>query len=190
MNYIELVSAVFGGGLLKAAFDYVTSSKNLRKDELAEVVRVWREDNDRLRKENETLKLELLEIHKDLSELRTKIILLESAHTDAPLPMWLKDVSGRMLALNSEYEKQFLTPIGRTALDYVGKYDEDIWPAEVAHEYKKHDGLALLNDSWRGKETIYLNGVKEEWIIIKYVRYAGKVKIGIAGLAIPPTITT
>jgi hypothetical protein len=188
MNYLELVSAAIGGGLVKSLFDYFTSSRSARKDELTEVVRVWQIDNDRLRKENDILRVELIEIQKDLSDLKTKVILLESSHTDAPLPMWLKDISGRMLALNNEYEKTFLTPQGLTSSDYIGKYDDDIWPMEVANVYKKHDGLALLHDTWRGKEIINVNGKEEEWIIIKYVRYAGKVKIGIAGVAIPPNL--
>lgn len=190
MNYLELISAAVGGGLIKSGLDFLLSSKASRKAELSEVVKVWQEDNNRLRKENEMLKHELLQIHKDLSELKTKIILLESAHTDAPLPMWLKDISGRMLALNSEYEKQFLIPMGKTSSDYIGNYDDDIWPLDIANEYKRHDGLALLYDTWKGKEIIKSpDGKEEEWIVIKYVRYAGKTKIGIAGVAIPPTIT-
>lgn len=188
MNYIEIFSAAIGGGLIKSMFDYLTSSKNARKDELTEVVRVWQEDNDRLRKENDFLRTELVEIQKDLADLKTKVILLESTHTDAPLPMWLKDVSGRMLALNQEYERCFLHPLGLSSMDYIGKYDEDIWPDDKAIEYKKHDTLALLDDVWKGKETILVNGEEQEWIIIKYVRYAGKAKVGIAGLAIPTTL--
>ena len=189
MNYIELISAAVGGGLIKSVIDYFNSSRNARKDELTEVVRVWQEDNDRLRKENEILRLELVEIHRDLGELKTKIMLLESAHTDAPLPMWLKDVSGKMLALNSEYEKQFLLPLGKTSMDYIGKTDDEIWPDHLAKQYKVTDNLALVNDVWRGKETIvFPDGKEEQWSTVKYVRYAGKIKIGIAGLSIPPSI--
>jgi len=187
MNYIEIVSAAIGGGLIKSVIDYVNSSKSARKDELTEVVRVWQEDNARLRKENDILRSDLSEIQKDLADLKTKVILLESTHTDAPLPMWLKDISGRMLAINQEYEKCFLQPKGLSAMDYIGKFDEDVWSLEQAAEYKRNDTLALLDDVWKGKETIITNGEPQEWIIIKYVRYAGKAKVGIAGLAIPPT---
>ena len=40
---------------------------------------------------------------------------------------------------------------------------------------------------WFGEEPIVLNGkdVTKEWKMLKYVRFAGDLKIGIGGMAIP-----
>lgn len=185
MNYVEIISAALGGGLIKSLFDYWNSSRSNRKEELTQVISTWQTDNERLRKENESLRGELDLLRNDVAELRAKVILMESAHSDAPLPMWLKDTSGRMLSLNKQCEESFLFPLGKKASDYIGKSDSEVWGEEIAKEYRIHDNLALLYDFWKGIEHVQTPSEITEWIIIKYARYVGKAKIGIAGIAIP-----
>lgn len=186
MNYLELISAFVGGGLVQSGLNYVLSSRTARKDELSQVIATWQADNERLRKENQVLHEEMRGLRDEVADLRAKVILMESAHTDAPLPMWLKDTMGRMLSLNSEYERCFLAPFGKTADDYIGQYDEDVWDEATAGQFRKNDSLALLNGVWKGTEQVPLpDGTMEDWLILKYTRMAGRVKIGIAGIAIP-----
>lgn len=127
-------------------------------------------------------------LEQQVEKLYKKIQLLESGHQDLPLPMWLKDPSGTMLAVNIAYEETFLLPRGFTSDDYVGKKDTAVWPAETAKVFAKNDRSVYRSGViWRGTETMpSAAGDHESWKIIKYVRYSpdGQ-KIGIAGIAIP-----
>lgn len=131
---------------------------------------------------------ELIRLKREVSSLQDKVTLLESSHQDAPIPIWLKDRSGIMLALNPSYEKEFLIPLGKNRKDYLHKSDYDIWPEEIAREYVQNDNFVMRTRStWIGYENILDHkGDKVKWKIIKYPRTAGGVIIGIAGMAIPP----
>lgn len=133
-------------------------------------------------------KEEVRELRKEVERLQNKVTLLESSHQDAPIPIWLKDRNGVMLALNPEYERLFLLPTGKSREDYLHHTDYDVWPEEVAAEYVRNDQMVMrTQQTWRGTETIVDHqGKKTQWIIIKYPRLAGGVLIGIAGMAIPP----
>lgn len=131
---------------------------------------------------------EMKQLQDEVERLQNKVTLLESSHQDAPIPIWLKDRNGIMLALNPEYEKLFLVPIGKNREDYLYNSDYDIWPEDVAAEYVKNDQYVMrTKETWRGLETIVDHqGERSKWQIIKYPRKAGGVIIGIAGIAIPP----
>lgn len=196
MNYIEIIAAVVGGGLFTQIFNFVLSKQKAEKDDFESIVDQWQNDNKRLREENQThiikqnqLFKKIAEMEKRISNLNTKLLIMESAGMNIPLPTWLKDLDGTMLAINDSYEFYFLKPINRTKEDYIGKTDFDIWNEEIAKIYKEND-LAVLRSSkkiWFGEEPIVLNGkdVTKEWKMLKYVRFAGELEIGIGGMAIP-----
>lgn len=131
---------------------------------------------------------EMDKLRSEVEHLQNKVTLLESSHQDAPIPIWLKDRYGIMLALNPEYEKTFLLPIGKKREDYLHKSDYDVWPQKVAAEYIRNDQFVMrTRQTWRGTETIIDHqGKEQQWQIIKYPRMAGGVLIGIAGIAVPP----
>src|SRR6185503_6707254 len=52
---------------------------------------------------------------------------------------WIKDVQGHYVYANATAEKAFNTPHG----ELYGKTDEDVFPAEVAAQFKKNDERAL-----------------------------------------------
>lgn len=195
MNWIvDIVTIVISTGTLTAAFQYFNNKRRARieenqqeLDEFKKVFEIWQKDNERLRIREEKLLQEVASLRIEVAELRNKIVLLESAHQDLPLPAWLKDTKGTMLALNPTYEEMFLIPRGYTATDYIGNDDKAVWPPEIAEQYTKHDKMVLRSGKvWRGVENIPNEvGEIEEWNIIKYVRYSGRTKIGIAGIAIP-----
>lgn len=187
MNWVEISIALVTGGALQYSLNYIIAKKNASRDDFTRIVETWQKDNERLREENEKLNEELHKIRTELADLRAKVILMESAHSDAPLPMWLKDSNGVMLSVNRAYEETFLRPLGKNASQYIGNKDFDIWPIEIAKQYQKNDNDVLRSGfPWRGTEPVLqADGTSENWYILKYVRYAGTIKLGVAGIAVP-----
>lgn len=155
------------------SFNMFNNSLMRRLDKLEEVVEQLRKDNQQLKIDNESL--------------RTQLAIMESAHQDAPIPMWLKDKEGIMLAVNRAYETEFLKPIGKQISDYVGHKDHDIWPDEIADAFVVNDGVVIAKkEVWIGVEMIMdQNGDFNPYGIMKYPRMEGSFLIGIAGIAIP-----
>jgi hypothetical protein len=63
---------------------------------------------------------------------------------DAPVAMWIKEYDSDsddfiMRDLNVEYEKLFLTPIGKIKSNYIGRTDYDIQPLDIAKSYEEAD---------------------------------------------------
>lgn len=196
MDYIEIISAAIGGGFLAKLLDYLMNLRKAESDDFDTIVAQWQQDNERLRQENkqherkqDELYKRINEHEKKLSALNAKMLVIESSYMHIPLPSWLKDVDGTMLAVNDAYEKYFLIPNGYTKTDYVGQTDFDVWTAEAAQQYIDSDIILLQSEKkiWFGRELIIVKGVdvSDNWRVLKYVRYAGNIAVGIAGLAIP-----
>lgn len=183
---IHLLGAGLAGGAVGQVLNYAIRSHNSKRDDFATIVKTWQEDNHRLRTENESLRSRLNRIEEEVYDLRSKVILMESAHTDAPLPMWLKDAKGIILSVNKAYEETFLAGMGKTASDYIGYDDYSVWPDDIAAVYRVNDARVIRGKKpWRGREPVIVNGNKEDYRILKYPRYAGNIFLGIAGIAIP-----
>jgi PAS domain-containing protein len=135
---------------------------------------------------NSILQKRVFELELIVKDLRNKIVLLGSAHDSSPLPSWLKDTDGTMLSLNQAYASAFLEPNGIKIEDYIGRSDFAVWPKDIAEEYQKNDLQVLkTRKDFIGEENIYINGKATKWKIIKWVRYVGRLPIGIAGKAVP-----
>lgn len=121
------------------------------------------------------------------AQLRARLDLMESAQMNLPWPMWLKDKSGVMLALNPAYERKYLLPRGLTRSDYIGKRDIDVWPEEIARAFGENDRETAergrVQDFW---ELIIVDGRREYERFLKYPRYVNGILIGIGGMQIPP----
>ena len=80
---------------VKAARDAANQVNNSFRDDLMAELKIQREENKELRDKVEQLVRENSEIKANFkaleSQLQMRIALFESAHTDLPLPMWLKD---------------------------------------------------------------------------------------------------
>ena len=196
MDYIEIISAAVGGGFLTKLFDYLMNLRKAESDDFDTIVAQWQQDNERLRQENkehkdrqDELYKKIAEHEKKLSALNAKLLVMESSYLHIPLPSWLKDIDGTMLAVNDAYEMYFLIPNGFVKSDYIGKTDSDVWPENVAQEFIGNDILTLQSEKkiWFGKETILIKDVdvSDNWRVLKYVRYAGNIAVGVAGIAIP-----
>lgn len=148
----------------------------------------------------ESYKVEVTELRKEVKELReivnkrdlelqqvrNQLMIFESSHADVPIPMWLKDTDGKMLFINSEYERVILNPIGKKAEDYIGNFDNDIWGEKIAKAFKSHDLKVMRNkkpesflEEWAGPNNIIMSGE-----IIKYPRMINNTVVGIGGIII------
>lgn len=196
MDYIEIISAAVGGGFLTKLFDYLMNLRKAESDDFDTIVAQWQQDNARLREENKEherrqneLYKKIAEHEKKLSALNAKLLVMESSYMHIPLPSWLKDIDGTMLAVNDAYEIYFLIPNGYTKADYVGKTDADVWPHDIAKQFIESDIKTMQSEKkiWFGKEQIVVKDVdvSDNWRVLKYVRYAGNIAVGVAGIAIP-----
>ncbi|MEP2774864.1 MAG: PAS domain-containing protein [Luteolibacter sp.] len=61
----------------------------------------------------------------------------------SPTTAWLKDEDGRYVYMNRPFEECY----GVKLEDWRGKTDEDLWPGEMATEFRKNDLKALASDT-------------------------------------------
>lgn len=188
---IPIVSAISGGGIVGA----IVSLRTSKRDDFRIIVEILRAENERLRADVEKLDTRIEELEEKYSEerkraekLQNQLILLESAHHDLPFPQWLKDSNGIMLSVNDAYQEIFLEPMGLTKDDYMGKSDFDVWDQETAKAFRDNDNLVKRRKKFiRTKEKITRKDAdfSEDWEVVKYPRFLGRVFIGIAGIAFP-----
>ena len=155
-----------------------------------EMLAEFRAEITRLRDIERTCNEAMLENGRKISVLQNKIIMLESAQMSSPLPMWLKsagtdELPGVMLAVNDAYERLYLLPFGKTADDYVGRTDREMWGEQLGAEYWEND-LAVIRsqEPVDAMATDPVTGEKN-LRIIKYPRMFGGRIVGVAGVAIP-----
>lgn len=193
VKIIEIVIAGLVGLGSKYGIDFFNSKRREKRVDFDTILQRLdkeltesKKKQEELSAKNQELQNQLLKMQGEIMNLRNKIILLESAQNHSPLPMWLKDTDGTMLALNDAYTETFLEPNGISKKDYVGHFDKDVWPLHIAQEYGENDRQVLVTKKvFRGRETVKINDTETQWRIIKYPRYAGEIVIGIAGVAIP-----
>ena len=120
-------------------------------------------------------------------EIDEKIILssekyLALAFQNLPCPVWIKDRDLRMVYINRAYSKIYDIPTER----YVGKLDTDVWPPEIAEQFKQGDERVLNGEDicyaiervpnragWRDYDHIK---------VIKFPLFEGDKIVGIAGV--------
>lgn len=186
-----IAGVVAGVGGLRV-FDFFLGKKKESRYDFKSIITTYGEDNERLRLKMDAMEAELkaqkeqqLKDKEEIHKLSMKLQLMESAHYDLPIPSWLKDTNGVMLAINPAYEELFLTPLGLNPSNYIGKTDVEFWGETIGRPYMVKDQQVFRN----GKselciETVPLpNEETTRYLILKYVRTAGNVKIGIAGMA-------
>ena len=184
---VQLILAGISGGVVTALANLYLGKKKEVRGDFEAIIKTWAEDNQRLRLQEIENTNKIQTLQKDLVAIRAKLLMLESAHVDLPYPMWLKDLDGTMLSVNRAYEDMILKPLGFIASDYMGLTDSEIFGEEIGKEYRKND-MAVLNTKavYDGPESVQVGPhIVETWRVIKYLRYAGGVPIGIAGLALP-----
>lgn len=185
-----VVTLLGTAGGMKYYFDYLLKkrkSTHLQEgSDFDKILKVWDDDNRRLRQREEELEKTVRQLTRDVNTLKNKILILESTQMDLPVPMWLKDKEGDYLAANKMYEEKFLRPNNLMISDLIGMTDEEMWPKDIANESEKNDRKAMMTgETLYTEESFLIGGKKVRYQVIKYVRYAGRAKIGIGGFAIP-----
>lgn len=184
----SIIGLLGGGGAIGFILTYLTRMRKSSLDELRDVIQDRKEEIDRLRKLEKENTERIKALEQKINSMESKIMLMESAHHDLPLPQWLKDLNGTMLSLNAEYERIFLAPMGLKSEQYIGKNDVMVWGEETANHWRKLDFEVIKHRRHvfstekvpQGDETYV------EWEILKYPRYAGNVIIGVGGIALKP----
>lgn len=191
-NIPEIIGIVLGAGGVGAFLSYKlgirqqgTSEFQTIIEEYKSMVLEFKADVVELRKEVDLLRKEINEKKGEIQNLRNQLIIFESSHIDIPVPVWLKDTNGTMLFINSEYEKLILNPINKTAEDYIGHKDSDVWGVEVGKQFTLNDKKVMrekkpiqFTESWHGND-----GVVYEGTLIKYPRFLNNnTVIGIGGI--------
>lgn len=122
----------------------------------------------------------------ELASLNDKLKEFEATTASVPLPVWFKNLDGILLYANLEYEKMFLTPRGFSLGDYIGNTDFQIWPEEVALEFKHNDDLVCNS----GKPYRSVEGIQDEYGVVyyvevlKYPRFQNDKLMGVSGLVL------
>ena len=147
----------------------------------------YRVDFDSLKQKVAMIEAQLMDKDREIVQLRNQLMVFESSHSDVPIPMWLKDTSGVMLFVNNEFERVILQPLNKSAKDYIGYTDTDVWGDEMGDSLNSNDKRVMRNrrvtqfqECWAGADgTIWCGKV------IKYPRFLnGKTVIGIGGIII------
>lgn len=196
---IAFLATALGSGGLGAFLHNRIANRKQDESEFSTLVDRWQELYEKqlekeqrqekrinkLEKEVEILKKESIKKDDVIQELQHQLVIFESSHADVPVPIWLKDTSGKMLYVNSEYARQILNPIGLGAESYIGKKDADVWGEEIAKKFIAHDKKVMrlkrsieFTEVWRGA-----NGIEFEGRVIKYPRFLNrKTVIGVGGI--------
>ena len=190
-DWLQTVLTFAGGGTVIGVLTWIISLRKDKREGLGAVISLFKEDNARLRNEMsllkqefETLRLKSQEREKEnrdvIQGLRIKVNMLESAHLNLPIPQWLKDKNGIMLSINSAYEEIF----GKSVSQYVGNTDYDVWPKEIADQFKKNDTkVKRTRKHLQTQEFLEVDEHVQVWEVLKYPRYEGSTFIGIGGIA-------
>jgi len=192
MQYIDIIIAAVSGGTLAQVFTYLIKRQEVKTDDFETIVAQWKEDNKRLREENEEherrqneLYRRIAELEKKISQLNTKLLIMESSYMHIPLPSWLKDIDGTMLALNDSYEKEFLLPCGLNRTDYIGKTDYAVWSEEIAKKFIDNNFHLCVAESCTGgllAKKITDESGSSAWFDCGLITYSNESKIRLLGV--------
>jgi PAS domain-containing protein len=122
----------------------------------------------------------------EIKNLRRDFYLLQSSASNVPIAEWTKDLTYRMLSVNSYFEDLFLLPRSLTAADYIGEVDSVIWGKKIADHFRDQDkqvistGVAMrfvekFPDGRGGSYTLF---------VVKYPRKIAGITLGVGGAAI------
>lgn len=188
----------FGGGV--ALLNWFLKKQAADGQTFQQLREAYKEDFQGMRNEILDLKVEVAKLtdqlaskDRQISLMQAQLDLMKTAYPDIPLPLWLKDTNGYMIALNDAYEKAFLIPQGKHRGEYINKQDQAVWEPEVVELFKKNDMIAVeradkvkvifedIHDLENSKQFRLL----KNWEFLKYPRYIDGTLVGIGGIAIP-----
>ena len=126
---------------------------------------------EELEKENQELKKAWINLEGTEQHLREIIDL-------TPAPIYLKDLEGKYILVNREYERLAYT----TLEEIAGKNDFDIFPQEIASLFRRQDEEVIReNASLEFEETITLADGEFSFITLKFPVHDSKGEIYAVG---------
>jgi PAS domain S-box-containing protein len=110
---------------------------------------------------------ELVELRRQVAERREMEDRFRGFIDNSPTIAWMKDEEGRYVYLSTSCEKQF----GVRLEDWLGKTDFDVWPREIAEEFRKNDRLVLSTGQTIEvvEDTLCKDGTREYWSNCKFL---------------------
>jgi hypothetical protein len=143
-NFLQIFLAITGGGGLGFFLNYLISKRQTDQSEFEILLKVWKEERlelkaerfDLLARERENSK-KIKELTEELTKLKSKMMLLESAHFDLPLAQCVKDLDGTFLLINNEFDRMFVKPHGKKSSDCIGSDGVEIWGEKLMSEYRE-----------------------------------------------------
>ena len=198
-NFLQIFLAVTGGGGLGFFLNYLISRRQTDQSEFEILLKVWKEERDELKVERKELierersnSAEILELKEDLSKLKSKMVLLESAHFDLPLAQCVKDLDGTIILINNEFDKLFLAPYDQTSNSCVGTNGSHIWGVENTKKYRKAELEVIIHKAPKHfiEEGNDLDGNPTKWSTFRYPIFLGEKIIATGLLALDRLIPT
>jgi hypothetical protein len=199
---VKLLGALGIGGAMGAIISGYFGNKNKQVDASVEDKKTDIDATDRLvghwetmlkplrdriiflEKDREVERDSKLRLIHEVASLKNKLMVFESSHFDLPLPMWMKDVKGRMIFMNDSCQELILEPLGLKIEDYLGKTDIEFWGKEYGSQFSRTDNKVLRSKKPLDAIHTILDSNKEETsvMVLKYPRFHGNEIIGVGGL--------
>ena len=201
MNTDHLLTAVITLAGVVTALSSVVAHLHKQQQKLSREAIQWREQVitnltakvDKLEARESIMEQRIADLEQENARLKMQWQIYSSSHDSSPLPQWIKDRNGIVLAANKAYEQLFLAPLGFKLADYVGFYDTDIWPEHIAAQFMQNDNWVLNSEkTFDGMELIRMPDDTDRPVrVIKYARYVTGISqpFGVAGIAVPESLT-
>ena len=96
----SIAAAVLSSGISVGILNYINARKKESREGITLFLNQLQSDNSRLR-ERETQNEKRIETLSDrLDDLQHKLMIMEQAHHNLPIPQWMKDKNGVILSMN------------------------------------------------------------------------------------------
>jgi len=114
------------------------------------------------------------------SELRFQVFM-----NNSPAIAFMKDEEGKYLYVNEPFARSF----GKPQAEWLGKYDADVWPDEIAKRLRANDVAVLAGEHLVELEEIVPmpDGKLHYWLVFKFPFHDPSGKKVLAGMAIDTT---
>jgi len=101
---------------------------------------------------------------------------------NSPAIAWAKSEQGRIAYFNKAYEERFDVRLS----ECQGKTDFDLWPDEIARNFRQNDEHVMASDSPISvvEQAVDKNGAQTHWMIIKFPYRDGQGRKYVGGVGI------
>jgi uncharacterized protein YeeX (DUF496 family) len=141
---VSIVSLLLGGGGVTAYFKLrekkltVKSSQSFNSQKsMHELYQLMLNENAELRSRNDAYQKEIMDLRNEVLEIKSRINLIESAHSDLPIPHCIKDLKGVILQMNQSFYESFVDPFNVSFSKSIGSTDHDIFPRKTAELFSR-----------------------------------------------------